>query len=239
MHYLETLALLGLLVLVHELGHLAAAKAMGIPVAGFSVGFGPKLYRFERGGTEYALRLLPLGGFVLPAAESFEEMLEIPLRRRLAFYLGGPLANIAAALPLCSLYNFSHAGPGGPTLRALFVEPFAQTGSVFLHGLRTLPAQLAAFDDLKSVVGIVQEGGQIAAGSEALLVMALGLTVSLALLNLLPLPVLDGGKILLALLERALPASRRYQLPVTAASALALVALMLFLNLRDAYRWIA
>jgi regulator of sigma E protease len=238
MRYLETLALLSVLVLIHELGHLWAAKWRGIPIAGFSVGFGPKLYSFERGGTEYSLRLLPLGGFVLPAAESFEELMEIPLRDRLAFYLGGPLANLATALPLVSLFNFSHAGPGGATFRGLFLDPFLQTARFTFEVAASLPAKLADFSQLQGVVGIVQEGGPIAAGGHSL-ELALGLTVSLALLNLLPIPVLDGGKILLALLERAVPASRRYQLPVTVASALFLVALMVFLNFRDALRWMA
>lgn len=52
----------GVIVVGHELGHFLLAKANGIAVVEFSVGMGPKLLRFKRGGTEYSLRLLPIGG---------------------------------------------------------------------------------------------------------------------------------------------------------------------------------
>lgn len=52
----------GVIVVGHELGHFLLAKANGITVVEFSVGMGPKLLRFKKGGTEYSLRLLPIGG---------------------------------------------------------------------------------------------------------------------------------------------------------------------------------
>ncbi len=54
---------LGLVVFLHELGHLVAAKSMGITVEAFSVGWGPKVVSFERGGTEYRISWLPIGGY--------------------------------------------------------------------------------------------------------------------------------------------------------------------------------
>ncbi len=54
---------LGLVVFVHELGHLIAAKATGITVEAFSVGWGRKIWSFTRGGTEYRISLLPIGGY--------------------------------------------------------------------------------------------------------------------------------------------------------------------------------
>src|SRR3954454_1850585 len=99
MSYLGILALLSLLIVLHELGHLIAARLTGIPVAGFSVGFGPKLWARRWGPVEYSLRAFPLGGFVMPAVTD-EEFRAIPLKKRLAFFLGGPLANLLAPLPL-------------------------------------------------------------------------------------------------------------------------------------------
>lgn len=52
----------GVIVIAHELGHFLLAKANGITVVEFSVGMGPKLLHFNKGGTEYSLRLLPIGG---------------------------------------------------------------------------------------------------------------------------------------------------------------------------------
>ena len=61
---LAALLALGLLVVIHEAGHFLAAVGQGIRVNGFSVGFGPALLKREHNGVTYALRLLPLGGFV-------------------------------------------------------------------------------------------------------------------------------------------------------------------------------
>ncbi len=55
---------IGILVFIHELGHFAAARAVGIKVEEFAVGMGPKIWGWVRNGTEYNLRALPIGGFV-------------------------------------------------------------------------------------------------------------------------------------------------------------------------------
>jgi regulator of sigma E protease len=61
---LATAIVLGVLILVHELGHFWAAKLVDIEVSRFSIGFGPKLVGFKRGETEYVISALPLGGYV-------------------------------------------------------------------------------------------------------------------------------------------------------------------------------
>src|SRR5436309_6341805 len=60
---LFVVAILGV-VLVHESGHFAFAKAFGIKVEEFFVGFGPRLWSFRRGETEYGVKALPFGGYV-------------------------------------------------------------------------------------------------------------------------------------------------------------------------------
>lgn len=64
---------LGIVVLVHELGHFWVAKLNGIYVVTFSFGMGPKLIKKRIGETEYALSAIPFGGYVKFAGESFEE----------------------------------------------------------------------------------------------------------------------------------------------------------------------
>jgi regulator of sigma E protease len=59
-----TLGVLGVLILVHELGHFAAARAFDIHVSRFSIGLGPKVVAFQRGETEFCISALPLGGYV-------------------------------------------------------------------------------------------------------------------------------------------------------------------------------
>jgi regulator of sigma E protease len=61
---LATIGVLGVLILVHELGHFMAARAFNIHVSRFSIGLGPKLIGFRRGETEFRISALPLGGYV-------------------------------------------------------------------------------------------------------------------------------------------------------------------------------
>jgi regulator of sigma E protease len=58
----------GLVIFVHELGHFLAAKAVGVYAPRFSIGFGPSIFKFRRGETEYILAWLPLGGYVRMAS---------------------------------------------------------------------------------------------------------------------------------------------------------------------------
>jgi hypothetical protein len=157
MSYLGALLLLGLLILIHEAGHFAAARLAGIPVAGFAVGFGPRIWSRRRGGTEYSLRAFPLGGFVLPGVEDDAGFRAIPLGRRLAFFLGGPLANLAAAVPLFAAWNVLRHGP---SFRALAVTPFVQTLATCWQMASGLPKLLASPAALSGVVGIIVEGGR-------------------------------------------------------------------------------
>ena len=55
---------LGVLILVHEWGHFIVARLFGVRVDVFSIGFGPRLWSFRKGETEYGVRALPLGAFV-------------------------------------------------------------------------------------------------------------------------------------------------------------------------------
>ncbi len=64
MSVLAAIAVLAILIVVHELGHFTAARAQGIYANRFSIGFGPILWKYQGPETEYALRAFPLGGFV-------------------------------------------------------------------------------------------------------------------------------------------------------------------------------
>jgi regulator of sigma E protease len=96
--------LLGGLIFVHELGHFLVAKLLGVKVLRFSIGFGPRLFGFTRGETEYRIAILPLGGYVKmagddPTAEVAPEdrgrgFLEQSPWKRLAIAFAGPAANL-------------------------------------------------------------------------------------------------------------------------------------------------
>lgn len=75
---------LGVLILIHELGHFLVAKAFNVYVKEFSIGFGPKLVSWKRGETTYALKAFPLGGYVAMVGEEVREGdLTIPFERSL------------------------------------------------------------------------------------------------------------------------------------------------------------
>jgi len=94
----------GVLITVHELGHFIVAKAVGMRVDEFAIGFGPTLYRRTEGETQYALRLLPLGGFnriygMEPGENSDPRAFNLQsLWKRMAVILAGSAMNLL--LPL-------------------------------------------------------------------------------------------------------------------------------------------
>lgn len=103
---------LGPLVFIHEFGHFIVAKALKIDVPVFSLGFGPRLFGFTRGGTDYRLSLIPLGGFVRLAGDESdenrsggpEEFLSRPKYQRLMVFVAGAAFNILLAFLVMWLY---------------------------------------------------------------------------------------------------------------------------------------
>ena len=109
---------LGIMVIVHEFGHFAAAKLCKVRVETFAIGFGRRLFGFESGGTSYQVNLLPLGGYVKMAGELPGESLNStdpgefqnhPRWQRVIITLAGPFANfILAFLLMTGLFMAHH-----------------------------------------------------------------------------------------------------------------------------------
>ena len=103
---LAFLVVLGITITIHEFGHFAVAKLLKIRVVVFSLGFGPRLLGFTRGGTEYRISAFPLGGYVKMAGETFDEdrqgspdeFLSHPKWHRFLVAIAGPFMNIALAV---------------------------------------------------------------------------------------------------------------------------------------------
>ena len=99
---------LGIMILVHEFGHYAAAKWFGVRVDVFSIGFGKRLTGFRRGGTDYRISALPLGGYVKMAGENplesrsgaADEFMSHPRWQRFVIAVAGPAMNIILAVVL-------------------------------------------------------------------------------------------------------------------------------------------
>ena len=105
------LFVLGVMIFIHEFGHYAVAKLLGIRVDVFSLGFGRRLIGFKRGDTDYRISLLPLGGYVKMSGEHYDdelsgdpgEFMSHPKKHRFAVAVAGPLMNIALALILVTV----------------------------------------------------------------------------------------------------------------------------------------
>lgn len=104
--------ILSILIVVHEAGHFIAARRVGVRVEQFALGFGPKVFSWVRGGTEYCLCAIPLGGFVKMSGDerarcqgSGDEYFSKSHGHRALIVLMGPVVNYALAY-LCFVLVF-------------------------------------------------------------------------------------------------------------------------------------
>lgn len=122
---LAIIVVLGGLIFFHELGHFLIARIFGMGVSTFSLGFGPKILKHKKGKTEYALSLVPLGGYVALVGESDaadlpegftmrESFAHRPAWQRLIVIAAGPVSNILLAWLLC--WGLAY-GWGAPVLQ--------------------------------------------------------------------------------------------------------------------------
>jgi regulator of sigma E protease len=107
---LAFLVTVGVVVFVHELGHHLVAKAFGVRVLTFSLGFGRRLWGFRRRGTDYRVSLIPLGGYVHfggqdPAEATGEpgDYLSKPRWQRVLILVAGPAMNVVLAIALVAI----------------------------------------------------------------------------------------------------------------------------------------
>jgi regulator of sigma E protease len=230
MPYLAVVFIVGFVVAIHEWGHLLAAKWCGIPIARFSVGFGPKLFGFRRGETSYWLSLVPIGGYVLPALDENASR-RLPLRKSILFALGGPAANVAAAY--LGLIAF---GALKVDLSSFDALSFA-TARLWLDlqsMVQAIGMLFVGTGEISSIVGIVAIGGsQFGSTLAGLLAFSVAINLNLAVFNLLPFPPLDGGRIAFSLLEKTYRPLCRMQAPVTLAGWAFMLALMVYATIHD------
>jgi len=143
---------LGVLVVIHELGHYAIARLVGVKVLRFSVGFGRIVWsrRLGKDGTEWALSAIPLGGYVKMADEREGEVPAADLPRafnrqgvgkRIAIVVAGPFANLLLAVVLFAATYMA----GIPGLRPVVATPPPQTAAA--------QAGLRAGDIIRAVDG--------------------------------------------------------------------------------------
>jgi len=135
---------LGPLIFFHELGHFFFARLFGVRVEVFSLGFGPKLFKFKRHDTEYALSIIPLGGYVKMFGDDPFDKEGVPEDQRQYSFnhkgkwarfwivLGGPLANF-----LLAFFIFFFLLISGERMPEIKVGVIDEKGKLFSQGLRT------------------------------------------------------------------------------------------------------
>jgi regulator of sigma E protease len=145
MSWLLTFLGISALVILHELGHFAVAKAVGMRVERFSLFFGPMLIKVRRGETEYGMGVIPLGGYVkisgmnpseeLPAGEEHRGYYRQPVWKRVAVIAAGPAMNVLVAFAiLWGLYSLSAQHPVGNRARIHSVQPRMPAAGVLRTG---------------------------------------------------------------------------------------------------------
>jgi regulator of sigma E protease len=111
---------IGFMVLIHEFGHYAVAKLLGVRVEQFAIGFGKRLFGFRRGETDYRINALPFGGYVKMSGENPmdqhsddpREFLNHPRWHRFLIAIAGPVMNILLAVVLLTAVykvHYEHA----------------------------------------------------------------------------------------------------------------------------------
>jgi regulator of sigma E protease len=205
---LAFMAVFTLVVLVHEFGHYWAAKKSGVKVYEFSIGFpfSPKLITlFHYKETSFTIRLLPLGGFVSFSPDGGEGDAELfkATRKRRAFILSaGSFSNMLFAfLIFVAVFIIGrHQDPvSAALLSAKTIWSILSGTFAFLMGAITGHGTLGS---VSGPVGIAVLTGKAAAKGFMNLCFFTGiLSMSLGIMNLLPLPALDGGHLAMLFIE--------------------------------------
>lgn len=240
--------LLGFLIGIHETGHFLIAKLCKVKVNEFSIGFGPVIWRKETKETKYALRLIPLGGFVRMEGEeersdnegSFSKA-SVP--RRIAIVAAGAIVNIIFALIIYFILsaviisqNAEIASNFQNTVK-LAGSSTAKFATETIEGVKNLFTGKITKDQLIGPVGISEVVAKTNGFAEFTYILAV-ISISLGVTNLIPFPPLDGGKILLLIIEaiRSKPLKEDTEIKIQLLGFAILIGLSIFVTFNDIVR---
>jgi len=224
---LTFIAIILIVITVHEFGHYVAARMCGVEVEVFSVGFGKVLFKKQMWGTEWRLSLLPIGGFVKMKGDTDYETTNDPTTfwgvhplKRAWIAFAGPLVNLLLPYPLYFAFIVGQpwpdvvvpqgAEPGrigivdaGKLTHKVVKKAYSDMGAAFRQNTNRAP-QLR---DLGGPVAIYEISAKVQKRAVEkddwgfLVDWLVFMSVNLGIINLLPIPVLDGGHITISLGE--------------------------------------
>lgn len=244
---IKIIFLLGFLIFIHESGHFVVAKLCKVKVNEFAIGFGPTIWKKQGEQTKYALRLIPLGGFVSMEGEEQESsedgsFSKASISKRIAIVAAGAIVNIIFGLIVFFvLMTIYHAGmelmPEENNIGSHISFATVQTkGFVFsiVDNLKQLFTGKVGPDQMMGPVGISSVVAKTEGWFDFVYILSL-ISLSLGVTNLLPIPALDGGKILILIIEaiRRKPLNRELEVKIQLLGFSLIIALSLFITYND------
>ena len=233
---LKIVFLLGFLVFIHESGHFFVAKLCKVRVNEFAIGFGPTIWSKQGKVTKYALRLIPLGGFVSMEGESEKStkegsFSEASIIKRIAIVMAGGMVNIIFAIIVFWILSASFVGA-----KNAFYNVGLYIKSMFESIVQLFTGRVG-IDQMMGPVGISSVVSQTSGIADFIYILSV-LSLSLGVTNLLPFPPLDGGKVVLLIIEgiRKKPFSQKFELALQSAGFLVLIILSVFVTFNDIIR---
>ena len=246
---LKIIFLLGFLILIHEGGHCIVAKLCKVKVNEFAIGFGKVIWQKQGKETKYSLRMIPLGGFCSmegeeEASDSEGSFSKASVWKRIAIVVAGAAVNIIFGIivyfVLVSTVGLQFADPtkdtflnriyyGGQRTGVFIGSIFESIKMLFTGGVKT--------DQMVGIVGISEVVVQTSKLVDYIYLLSV-ISVSLGVTNLLPIPALDGGKILVLLIEiiRRKPMKVETEAKIQLIGFSILIALSLFVTYNDILR---
>ena len=234
---LKIIFLLGFLIFIHEGGHFLVAKLCKVKVNEFAIGFGPTIWKKQTKETKYALRLIPLGGFVSMEGEEEQSdedgsFSKASIPKRISIVAAGAMVNIVFGLLVYFILITIVYGDVNLAIQA--------TGGVIAslaESIKMIFTGQVGVDDLSGPVGISGVVAQTTNVVNYLYILSM-ISVSLGFTNLLPIPALDGGKIVILIIEaiRRKPLKQETELQIQLLGFSIIIALSLYVTYNDVLR---
>ena len=188
---IKLIVLIGFLVIIHEGGHFLVAKLCKVKVNEFSIGFGPKIFSKQGKETQYTIRAIPLGGYVKMEGDDEKSDHErsfskASIPKRMAIIVAGAVVNIVFGLTVYAI-----------------MFGWQETWNYVIALVDAIKQLVTGQVGVESMVGPVGIGTIISqtSGIYDFLILLSVISISLGVTNLLPIPALDGGKLLILIVE--------------------------------------
>lgn len=227
-------------------GHFVVAKICNVKVNEFSIGFGKEIWHKQGKETKYAIRLIPLGGFVSmegeeERSENSKSFSKASIPKRIAIVSAGAIVNIIFAI---IVYFILTLIVGTKINDSTFMDRIINGGNLtkefiisIADSLKQLFTGKVGLDQMMGPVGISEMISKTSGIFEFFEMMSL-ISLSLGVTNLLPIPALDGGKILILIIEaiRRKPMKQQTEINIQLLGFSILIGLSIYVTYNDILR---